>query len=103
MAKTINKHGLTIKGLRKASGDTGVCPGSSYSQIFYDLADGQVWERYNYTSNNWTTYHSNTIIAVCSTRKHMTMQEIADAVAEAVARDKAERAEMEAYYARYCN
>ena len=35
--------------------------------------------------NWWTEYHNHNIIKVCNTQEHMTMQEIADAIAEAVA------------------
>ena len=62
----VNYHGLTIKGLRKASGSTvNWAPRSGgYDEIFYDLSTGDVW----------------TVAQVSL----MTMQDISDAIYEAV-------------------
>ena len=80
-----NTHGMTIKGLRKASGATVKCAGSSYSQIVYDMEDGTVSEYYHWTENEWTDFGADSKkVTVCNTRKHMTMQEIADKVYETV-------------------
>lgn len=97
----VNKHGLTIKGLRKASGETGACPGTSYVSIYYSRADGTVLVKYHYTNNEYTVYHDANIILVCNTRVHMTMQAIADNVAFAVKREAEMAAELAAYYKGY--
>lgn len=83
----INTHGLTIKGLRKASGETQrYNDASSYDEIFYDRSTGEVWTRYQYSlgQNSWTEYHDADVIKVCNAVRHMTMQEIADAINDAL-------------------
>ena len=82
----INTHGLTIKGIKKASGET--CDYGYYSgeyvEIFYDRSTGEVWTKYQYSlgHNWWTQYDDPDIIKVCSTSQHLTMQQIADLIAE---------------------
>lgn len=88
MAK-VDTHGLKIKGLRKASGETcnyGECSGM-YDEIFYDRATGEVWTVFQCSLGQqwWTRYHDENVLKVGNTQRHMTMQEIADAVYEAVA------------------
>lgn len=87
MAK-IDTHGLTIKGLRKASGETSDYGAYSamYSEIFYDRATGEVWTvlQCNLGQNSWTEYHAQNVIKVGNTQHHMTMQALADAICEAV-------------------
>lgn len=58
--------------------------GRTYVQISYDLSDGQVLADY-LTQNDWKRYHSSSIIHVCNASSPMTMQQIADAVAAAIA------------------
>lgn len=81
MAK-LNKHGLKIIGLKKASGETEDYADFSgkYTEIFYDVLSGRVWTRFqfSYGMNSWTEYHDSYVIKVCNTSKHMKMQEIAD-------------------------
>lgn len=81
---TINTHGLKIKGLRKASGATTNYGAYSpeYIEIFYDRNSGEVWTVYQCSlgQNNWTVYDDENVIKVCNTSRHMTMQEIADAI-----------------------
>lgn len=87
MAK-LNTHGLTIHGLKKASGETVNCGRYSpaYHEIFYNRETGEVWAIYQYSlgMNSWTHYHDNSVIKVCNTQDHMTVQEIADAIADRV-------------------
>ena len=80
----VDRHGLNIKGLRKASGDTinyGPYSGS-YSELFYNKRTGEVWVVYHYSigMNSYTRYHDEDIIKICNTQDHMTMQDIADAI-----------------------
>lgn len=83
MAK-VDMHGLKIKGLKKASGETDnygdYCP--LYNEIFYDLGSGEVWTVFQSSigHNTWTEYHDPNVIKICNTSYHMTMQEIADAI-----------------------
>lgn len=86
--KTINKHGLKMRGLKAASGETrnyGYYSGH-YVQISYDTDTGDVLADYHYSlgQNSWTRYHDPAIISVATTSDHMTMQAIADAIAKAV-------------------
>lgn len=84
----VNTHGLTIKGLKKASGETEDYGAFSptYNEIFYDRETGEVWTKYQSSlgMNTWTEYHDENIIKIGNTQRHMTMQEIADAIWEAV-------------------
>ena len=84
----INKHGLKISGLKAASGMTknyGYYSGS-YIEIFYDTETGEVWGKYQYSigQNNWTQYDDPAVIKIGNVSTHMTMQEIADAIRDAV-------------------
>lgn len=86
--KKINKHGLTMRGLKAASGETkdyGYCSGH-YVQISYDTVTGDIMTDYHYSlgQNSWTSYHNPAIITIATTADHMTMQDIADAIARAL-------------------
>lgn len=84
----INKHGLKISGLKKTSGDTYNYGDFSdkYTEIFYDTKTGEVWSIFQCSlgHNSWTEYHEKTIIKICETTNHMTMQQIADKIYEVV-------------------
>lgn len=83
----INTHGLMIKGLRKASGETRCySDAASYDEIFYDRSTGEVWTRYQCSlgQNSWTSYNDTNIVKICNTDHHMTMQQIADAIADTI-------------------
>lgn len=86
MAK-LNYHGLKITGLRAASGST--CKWAGYDEVFYDTCTGEVWV-VSHADCGWsTTYRDRDVIRVCGASRHMTMQEIADAVYKAVELRKA--------------
>lgn len=83
MAK-VDTHGIKIKGLKKASGNTenyGYYSGK-YDEVFYDRKTGEVWtvSRYSLGQNTWTVYDDPNVIKVCNASNHMTMQEIADMI-----------------------
>lgn len=82
--KSTNKHGLTIKGLRKASGNTvnWTARSGGYTEVFYDKSSGEVWtvDQVSLGQNSWTEYHDPSVVKVCNTSRHMTMQQIADAI-----------------------
>jgi hypothetical protein len=82
--KSINTYGLKIKGLRNACGNTVNWDARSggYTEIFYDRSNGEVWtvDQISLGFNSWTEYHDPDVIKVCNTSRHMTMQEIADAI-----------------------
>ena len=85
-----NTYGLTMRGLRKAAGATKGLTGyynGHYVQISYDTSNGEILTNYHYSlgQNSWTQYHGSDIITVCNASNPMTMQQIADAIAEAVA------------------
>lgn len=84
----INTHGLKINGIRKASGNTiNWSPRSGgYTEIFYDRNSGDCWtvDQVSLGQNSWTVYKDRAIIKVCNTDVHMTMQQIADLIADAV-------------------
>lgn len=84
----INMHGLEMVGLKKTSGETEDYGAYSpnYNEIFYNLETGEVWAKFatSLGQNSWTEYDDKAIIKICNTSRHMTMQEIADAIAESV-------------------
>ena len=84
--KKINTHGLKMVGLRKASGDTRNYYDSRYIQISYDRDNGEILtDLHSDWGRTWeTVYHEPGVIKICTTSRHMTMQEIADAIAETV-------------------
>ena len=84
----LNTHNLKLVGIKKASGETqdyGDYSGK-YDEIFYDRKTGEIWTKFQYSlgQNSWTQYHDENIIKICNTTRHMTMQEIADAIARCV-------------------
>lgn len=81
-----NTHGLVMKGLRAAAGETKWLDRQRgiHVQISYDLSDGEVLADY-LTQGNFTRYHSHSIIHICNTESPMAMQEIADTIAFTVA------------------
>ena len=77
----LNAYGLTIRDIRAAAAHTanlGRENDSGYFEIFYDFSDCRIWTVYNPGASNSKTYPSPSIISVCTTRNHMTMQQIAD-------------------------
>lgn len=84
----LDTHGLRMKGLKKASGETSNYGHYSpqYMEIFYHKQTGEVWTKFQYSigHNTWTQYDDTDIIKVCNASMHMTMQEIADKIAERV-------------------
>ena len=81
----INTHGYKLVNLRKVSGET-VNNSLGYSQISYDVTTGELFESWHVGSplTSWSEYHDPNVITVANTRKHMTMQQIADAVRDAM-------------------
>lgn len=80
MAK-VNKHGMKMVGLKKASGSTEDYDwyDGRFHEIFYDKKTGEVWAKFQY-SDSWTVYHDENIVKICNTTKHLTMQRIADLI-----------------------
>lgn len=79
--KKVNTYGIKMLNLRKVSGATVNNP-MGYSQISYDTVTGELMERWHVGNpmTSWTQYHDASVITVTNTSKHMTMQQIADAV-----------------------
>lgn len=85
----VNRHGIKMLNLRKVSGQTVDNP-IGYSQISYDTATGELFEDWHYGDSltSWTQYRDPDVIHVCNTRKHLTMQQIADAVRDRLDEEK---------------
>lgn len=79
MAK-VNRHSLRLIGLRRASGETYPCGFPSRVDVFYDRFTGEVFTQWHSCENSWSEFASSNFVFVCSTRVHLTMQEIADKV-----------------------
>ena len=81
----LNTHGLRIKGIKAASRET--CNWYStgwHTQISYDTESGEIYTSLH-LGDSWTQWNDGAVITVCRTTRHMTMQEIADAIARAMA------------------
>lgn len=78
----VNTYGMKMKGLKKASGDTCSYSNGGYIQISYDIVTGEILTDFHcdFGRNSYTQYHDKTVIKVCITEIHMTMQEIADVI-----------------------
>lgn len=84
----VNKHNLVMRNLRKAAGYTKVI-NNGRVQIDYDMASGDILYTWHLSSNEWTEYNNADIIHIVTTRKPMTMQDIADAIHDKVTEYKA--------------
>ena len=87
--RAINTHSLKIKGLRKASGSTedyGFYSGR-YNEVFFNRLTGEVWTVFQFSlgQNSWTEYDDPNVIRICNATRHLTMQELADMIAERLA------------------
>lgn len=85
----LNTYGMKMKGLKKVSGQTmnyGDYSGK-YDEVFYDRATGETWTvfQYNLGGNSWTEYSDENVVKICDAYRHMTMQELADAIRDRVA------------------
>lgn len=89
----VNTHGYKIRNLRKVSGETVDNP-LGYSQISYNVATGELFENWHSGSpmTSWSQYHDPDVITIANTSKHMTMQQIADAVRDAMIQHEKETA-----------
>lgn len=79
-----------MHGLKAASGwteDFGYYSGQ-YVQISYDRNTGDILANYHYSlgQNSLTQYRDPAIITVAIASNHMTMQQIADAIADKLAK-----------------
>lgn len=84
MAK-VDKKGLKMIGLKKASGGTkGLRGGYSgeYCEIFYNKKTGEVWANWQVSlgQNTWTIYHDANIIKLGNVVNPKTMQDIANMI-----------------------
>ena len=82
----LNKYGLKMSGLKKASAETvnWRVGSGGHTQISYDRATGEILTN-DHIGQSWTEYHDPDVITVCYTNRHMTMQEIADAIRDMMA------------------
>ena len=78
----IDKHGLTIRGLKAASGKTYNEPRYSdwHHDVMYNRETGEVWTDNIYGRNTWQEYNDPSIVRLVKTDRHLTMQDIADEV-----------------------
>lgn len=83
--KKVDTHGLLINNLSAVSAATINNP-RGYSQIVYDTETGDLMESWHvgHPGESWTCWKSESVIHVINTRRHMSMQALADAVAVAV-------------------
>lgn len=76
-----------MKGLRKTCSETKNLKGyysGEYLEIFYDKETKEVWGIYHYSlgQNEWTVYHEENIIKICTTSEPMTTREIKEKIEE---------------------
>ncbi|WP_418971878.1 hypothetical protein [Allofournierella sp.] len=84
----INTYGIKMDGLKEAAAETRCLrnPGAhrQHVQIDYDTAEGKILTAYENSGENWLKRDDPNVIAVTDAYRPLTMQEIADQVAEAV-------------------
>lgn len=82
---SVNKHGLPMHGLKAACAATRGLSyyGLLYGEVSYNRVTGEVSAKC-LTRNNWTMHHDPAWIKVAEAHSHMTMQEIADTIADAM-------------------
>ena len=77
----MNTHGLKMVGLEKAAQETMSYTNMGWrNEIFYDMATGEVWTKFQSNENNWTVYRDKNVICVGGTARHMSAQAIADMI-----------------------
>lgn len=79
----INRHGLKMKGLKITAGTTKYANQETSLLISYDTTTGQILTTFVPCSRALPTYYR--MINVVATEQRMSMQEIADKIAETVA------------------
>ena len=85
----IDKHGYKMFGLKKASGQTEDYGFYSpeYVSIHYDRSTGEVLTNFHCAlgETEWTQYDDPKVVFICNAHRHMTMQQIADEIADRLA------------------
>ena len=86
----LNTHGLKMVGLKKAVGEMVNWSDQRVNNvIYYDRNTGDIMCR-THTQNSWDEWHDPAIICAARTPGRMTMQQLADAIAQSV-RDAEDR------------
>jgi hypothetical protein len=85
----VNTYGMKMNGIRKASEETEGLQGyysGGYLQISYNEKTGDILTNYHFCFGhyNWSEYDDPNIITVCNFYEPATMQEIANAIRNAV-------------------
>lgn len=79
----LNTHNIKMYGLKKASGATRNI--GAYNpfrfDVYFNVHTGEVIVREEF-ANNFIKFDDPYIMYVCTTREHLTMQQIADKIAE---------------------
>lgn len=83
---SINNHGYKMTGIKAAAAETKCIRANSGNrvQISYDIESGKVYAEYLVGSNNWITYNDDSIKHIGFADRPMTMQAIADMIADAL-------------------
>lgn len=80
----LNTYGLKMVGLKKAVGEMVNWSDQRVNNvIYYDRSTGDIMCR-THTQNSWDAWHDPAIVCVIRTPDRMTMQQIADAIAQRV-------------------
>ena len=101
----LNTHGYKINGLRKIAGHTkGLCGGYDpyYLELVYNKSTGEAWtnEHVDLGHSWYTRYDDSSIVRIGNLCYPMTMQELADLIADRLT-DLECRAEADAYQEAY--
>lgn len=101
----VNTHGLKMVGLKEAASETkylancGGYLGGHYVQISYDRVTGEILTNYHCSlgQNEWSAYHDKDIITIGNVSEPVTMQTIADMIADAIEHRDAEEYQRSLY------
>lgn len=78
----LNKHNLPMRGIKEAAGETHCTDCGLYTGIYYNTETGQIHTDIQASCNTWARWRDDDIILICIINHRMTMQQIADRIAD---------------------
>lgn len=80
----LDKHGLPMTGIKEAARETHYTDCGLYTGIYYHTQSGRIYADTQAGCNTWLVWQDDAIIPICRVNYRMTMQQIADRIAEVV-------------------
>lgn len=80
----LNKHGLPMRGIKEATRETHYTDCGLYTGIYYNIETGRIYAYSEVGCNTWHVWEYDPVIPICNVNHRMTMQQIADRIADVV-------------------